>query len=660
MKGRLGLRVGARTDEGLQRTHNEDNYFVDAERGFFAVIDGVGGQNAGEVAAETARRELLARLERADGTIEQALREGITIANNKIFQSSRGHPELKGMACVLSAAVVAEGQVHIGHVGDSRIYKVRRGQIVKLTHDHSPVGEREDRGELSEVEAMRHVRRNEVYRDIGSEPHQGDDPDFIEYLNAPFEADAALVLCSDGLSDLVFAAQILERVMSSRGNPQQSAERLVQAALEEGGKDNVTVLVVEGPEFAPALPVTRSGSVIPPYLQPVEGDEPTSRLADRGSSDPSERPTLKLIRNPAAQRSREGAGHAAFGGVSPLSGAAQVRATPIDPLRSDGARSQGSAGEARAGNDSAARVIPLTKGDAARTKEAQKRREEAASARPFWSRIPGWVFPLLTMTLVTIGLVSYLLVKQPPPSRPAPPVQAPVQAPEWKERSVPPGMDLNDAIANATDHTILIVPPGEYETCVKLKSKIQLVAETPWTVTIDPAPNPAAASSCPAIEATDVQEAGVYGIVVGKPDAPRPVGIRLVNSDVTLVDMGINGTTEAGIQVLGGGHPLIWRAVVTPISGKKIDIQPMSEATVRGEQLPAPMPPQAPVPTGAKGSTGAGAAQSAAEKPGPAKPLDKTAVKLKRSGGQAGRASGAVDANGSTPQRSNQSREGTP
>ena len=107
------------------------------------------------------------------------------------------------MACVLTVAVVENGRATIGHVGDTRLYKLRDDRIEKVTRDHSPVGEREDSKELSELQAMRHPRRNEVYRDVGSEPHEPDGPEFVDIEEIPFETDAALLLCSDGLSDLV-------------------------------------------------------------------------------------------------------------------------------------------------------------------------------------------------------------------------------------------------------------------------------------------------------------------------------------------------------------------------------------------------------------------------------------------------------------------------
>lgn len=280
MTSRVHLRVGTRSDPGLERPHNEDTFFSDPALGIFAVIDGVGGQNAGEKAAELAAQELKARLSRPEGTVEQALREAIAFANNKIYQHAQLHPQLTGMACVLSAVVIDDRQLYVGHVGDSRVYKVRAGQIDKLTHDHSPVGEREDRGEITELEAMRHPRRNEVYRDVGSELHDPYDDDFIEIVSTTFEPESALILCSDGLSDLVTSQRIRDCVLAGAGTPQITAEKLIQLALQEGGKDNVTVLVVEGPRFGGK---ETGGEVSLPRRgtrQGAEGndrDEPTTR-----------------------------------------------------------------------------------------------------------------------------------------------------------------------------------------------------------------------------------------------------------------------------------------------------------------------------------------------------------------------------------------------
>ncbi len=246
------LRCAGESHPGLVRSNNEDRFYADPERGIFLVVDGVGGQAAGEKAADVAVETVRKRLERQTGSAAERVREAIAVANNEILRLARSNPQWKGMACVLTAAVVEEGGATVGHVGDSRLYKIRGGAIRKVTHDHSPVGEREDSRALSEAEAMRHPRRNEVYRDVGSEEHTPDDPDFIEVADIPFEPDAALLLCSDGLSDQVTSGEILRIVEREAGNPQAAARALVAAANHAGGKDNVSVVIVEGPEFRAA------------------------------------------------------------------------------------------------------------------------------------------------------------------------------------------------------------------------------------------------------------------------------------------------------------------------------------------------------------------------------------------------------------------------
>jgi PPM family protein phosphatase len=242
------------SDAGRVRRNNEDAFHIDADRGIFLVVDGIGGQAAGEKAAEIAVGRIRTRLERQIGTTEQRVREAIANANKEILQQARANPEWKGMACVLTVTVIENGEAVVGHVGDSRLYQIRRGEIRKVTHDHSPVGEREDSGELTEAEAMRHPRRNEVFRDVGSEDHSPDDEDFIELRHIPFDGETALLLCSDGLSDQVSAAEIRATVERYAGDPERAVRELIATANRAGGKDNVTVLLVEGEQFTAPAP----------------------------------------------------------------------------------------------------------------------------------------------------------------------------------------------------------------------------------------------------------------------------------------------------------------------------------------------------------------------------------------------------------------------
>ncbi|MGE5814901.1 MAG: protein phosphatase 2C domain-containing protein [Acidobacteriota bacterium] len=247
---RRALLTAGGTDPGIQREVNEDRFHIDTARGLFVIIDGVGGQAAGGRAADVALAMLRERLERETGSVADRIREAIAVANNDIHRLAATRAEWRGMACVLTVVVVGETSAKIGHVGDTRLYKIRGGHVEKITRDHSPVGEREDAGELSEAQAMKHPRRNEVYRDVGSEIHDPDDADFVDLETVSFEPDSALLLCTDGLTDLVDSNTISRILSQKAGDPESVVSALIEAANGAGGKDNVTVVYVEGEHFA--------------------------------------------------------------------------------------------------------------------------------------------------------------------------------------------------------------------------------------------------------------------------------------------------------------------------------------------------------------------------------------------------------------------------
>ena len=186
------------------------------------------------------------------------MREAIAIANNEIFRRAERAAELAGMTCVVTLAIVTDGRVTIGHVGDSRLYKLRPARLRKLTHDHSPVGEREDAREISEIEAMHHPRRNEVFRDVGSALRDKDEDDFVEVIEEPLEPDCAILLCTDGLTDMVPSTTIESPSARTPGIRSAVVDALVAAANEAGGRDNVTVVYAEGADFARAV---RAGAI---------------------------------------------------------------------------------------------------------------------------------------------------------------------------------------------------------------------------------------------------------------------------------------------------------------------------------------------------------------------------------------------------------------
>lgn len=251
MKTAAAWHAGTASDPGLRRRVNEDRVLSDDARGVFLVVDGLGGHAAGETAAETAVRIIEEQMHLLDpeGDPEPAIRRAITEANNRIYELACSHSEWQGMACVLTLAVAQEERITVGHVGDSRLYLIWNGQLRKLTSDHSPVGELEDQGTLTEEEAMQHPRRNEVFRDVGSRPRAADEAQFIDIKRFPFHSDAALLLCSDGLSDVLTSAEISAVIERYNADPDKTAQQLVEAANAAGGKDNISVVFVPGPEF---------------------------------------------------------------------------------------------------------------------------------------------------------------------------------------------------------------------------------------------------------------------------------------------------------------------------------------------------------------------------------------------------------------------------
>jgi PPM family protein phosphatase len=244
------LIAAGRSDRGRTRSNNEDRILVDVPRGLYVVVDGMGGQAGGERAAEVAAKIIAMRLSRQTGEAEKRVREAFALASTEIYELAQQEPELKGMACVATLALIEGDRVVVGHIGDSRLYLLEPNNIRKLTSDHSPVGEMEDAGKLTEEAAMQHPRRNEVYRDLGSAPHAPDDPDFVEVHSFVLPDCSALLLCSDGLTDQVAAEQIRLIVEQHAGEPNAAALALIEAANDAGGKDNVSAILVETTQYA--------------------------------------------------------------------------------------------------------------------------------------------------------------------------------------------------------------------------------------------------------------------------------------------------------------------------------------------------------------------------------------------------------------------------
>ena len=251
----LELQPFGLTDAGKVRQNNEDALLVgDGEdETLFVVADGIGGFEAGEVASSLAV-EVLKGL-RPDRPFETAIRE----ANRRILAAGRGDEKLSGMGTTVVAirfgGTQREPLAEVAHVGDSRAYLVRGGEMNPITEDHSLVAELVRSGDLTRDQAAEHPQKNLITRALGA-----DEEVDVDTTVLPIEAGDRVLLCSDGLSDMVPEARISEILLESPDDPERVARELLSAALDAGGNDNVTVVVVDVKEqAAPPRRVRRGG-----------------------------------------------------------------------------------------------------------------------------------------------------------------------------------------------------------------------------------------------------------------------------------------------------------------------------------------------------------------------------------------------------------------
>ncbi|MDR0834584.1 MAG: protein phosphatase 2C domain-containing protein [Candidatus Symbiothrix sp.] len=255
------ISFGGKTDQGEIRTNNEDAFVVqkiwDNNHILAVVIDGVGGYEGGEVAADIAQKAIVNYLKAyPNGERIELLKQAVIEANNKIFAERAIQTQFSTMSCVLTACLVevARKQINMVHVGDTRLYQYWHNKLTKLSHDHSLVGYREEVGDLSEDEAMNHPQRNVINRDLGSNFHEVHDEDFLEAAIFPLQPNSILVLCSDGLSDMLKSLEIVS-VLKQKITLKEKVQELIDCANRKGGQDNITVVLVEYQSNEPS-PVT--------------------------------------------------------------------------------------------------------------------------------------------------------------------------------------------------------------------------------------------------------------------------------------------------------------------------------------------------------------------------------------------------------------------
>ncbi len=231
----IRLVIGEATDVGKVRDHNEDGYLVDDGLGLVAVADGMGGHRGGEVASATAIEALHASFADHGG-----LRDAVLAANSAVLDRADGDESLRGMGTTLTAGVLGDdGTLLIGHVGDSRAYLLRDGELSRITTDHSLVEELVAAGELTVEEAERDPRRSMITRALGLDADLA--VDLYPVILVPGDR---VVICSDGLTTMVSETTIAE-VLTKEADPATAAQRLVDAANAAGGIDNITVLVLD-------------------------------------------------------------------------------------------------------------------------------------------------------------------------------------------------------------------------------------------------------------------------------------------------------------------------------------------------------------------------------------------------------------------------------
>jgi len=244
----LKLAIHGMSDVGLSREHNEDSIRWDRELGLVMLADGMGGHNAGEVASDLAVTSIHdalldvltpEMLETKVIKCEDAVRESVIYANEEIFEQAQERVECAGMGTTIVLTLFHESFVTWANVGDSRIYRLRNAELSQITQDHSLVQEMVDNGYLSQEEALISTSRNLITRALGIAPEVE-----VDVTTEDLDQDDVFLLCSDGLTDLVSNAEILETIMSLRDNMDDAAKRLIELANEKGGTDNISVILI--------------------------------------------------------------------------------------------------------------------------------------------------------------------------------------------------------------------------------------------------------------------------------------------------------------------------------------------------------------------------------------------------------------------------------
>lgn len=228
--------IGAKSDVGRVRDGNEDSYLV--QEPYFVVADGMGGHLAGDVASRIAVQTISKRANDGATATPDGLEQAVKEANSAIYNKASSDPELHGMGTTCTLVLVADAEIHIAHVGDSRAYLLRGGELSQLTEDHTLVGRMVKEGRLKPEEAERHPQRSIITRALGVDDHVE-----VDVLSVPIEEGDTVLMCSDGLSSML-DADAIRAVLVENEDPQTAVDGLIDRANEAGGEDNITAVVL--------------------------------------------------------------------------------------------------------------------------------------------------------------------------------------------------------------------------------------------------------------------------------------------------------------------------------------------------------------------------------------------------------------------------------
>lgn len=227
------MKMYGATNIGLVRATNQDNFYIDTAGKWAVVADGMGGHNGGETASTMAVEEIKKSMSQGVG-----LKESVSNANTLVYKKSIDNPELMGMGTTVVLCEVLGGRVNIAHVGDSRAYLYRGHKLKQITKDHSIVQQLIDSGTITQEQARFHPQRNLITRAVGTEKNI-----LVDYNTLEFGEKDCILICSDGLSSYVDESDILDILENTKSS--EAADKLIAAANQSGGKDNITVVLIK-------------------------------------------------------------------------------------------------------------------------------------------------------------------------------------------------------------------------------------------------------------------------------------------------------------------------------------------------------------------------------------------------------------------------------